>query len=94
MVKYQWNLTDEERIELKDRHLKRRGNYRMFEALQMLLGMQTEQEAVWWRSILDRLKVPEEFRHNLVADHTIGKIWVKGKVQPLDSLRNKDSIDM
>jgi len=89
MEKYQWKLTDEEMAELKDRTIKRRGNYRMFESLQTLLGIQMEQETAWWEGVALKHNIPQEHRHHIQADYETGKVWVKGKVPSLDNLRGK-----
>ena len=85
MNKKQWNLTDDEIAELKDRTFKRRGNYRMLEELQRLLGYEIERELAWWEGVRLRLNIPQDERHNLMANYELGKVWIKGQVPSLDN---------
>jgi hypothetical protein len=84
MEQYQWDLTDEERAQLKDRDVRRRGQLRLLEQIQRVEGYEVEKESAWWESVCLRLGIPPDKRHNLIADPTNGKVWVRGQVSELD----------
>lgn len=92
MIKKQWDLTDEEVVELKDRTVKRRGNYRMLEELQRLLGYEIEKELAWWEAVRLRLNIPASEKRNLITDHQLGKIWIRGEVPSLDKELDKRTL--
>ena len=80
----QWDLLPEEKSELRRRICVKNGNTKLIEALQRALGEQAFEEAAWWESLRLRLGLPVGSIQNLVANHELGKVWVKGKVGKLD----------
>ena len=89
MEQFQWELTEDEQAQLKDRWIRRIGQNRILEALQRLEGYQAQQETAWWEGVILRLGIPLKNRGNLRADHVTGKVWVGGKVSSLDNRPNQ-----
>ncbi len=80
----QWDLLPDEREQLRQKTLAKIGNIKLIEAVQRTLGQQAVAEAAWWEAVRLRIGVPKKDAGGLCADHTIGKVWIKGEVKSLD----------
>lgn len=81
----QWDLLPEERAQLRERTHAKIGNIKLIEALQRTLGLQAEAEGAWWEALRVRLGLSGKDAGSLIADHELGKVWIKGKVKKLDN---------
>lgn len=84
MAKKQWDLTDVEIGELIRRAEQKMGRVILLAELQRQYGMEAKAEGAWWEAFQLKHKIPSECRYRLIADHTVGKVWVKGEVKELD----------
>ena len=84
MPKKQWDLTDVEIGELIRRDEQRMGRTILLAELQRQYGLEAKAESAWWESFRLKHKIPKECAYRLVADHRVGKAWVKGEVKELD----------
>ena len=82
----QWDLTKSEITDLAVRRELRMGRFKLLEALQRQFGIEAEAENGWWEALSLSHKIPKEYRHRLLTDHRIGKVWVSGEVDNLDNL--------
>lgn len=80
----QWDLTNDEIAELVVREEQKAGRIKLLEALQRQYGMEAKAEHAWWEAFILRHKIPIECRYRLIADHRVGKVWVKEEVKELD----------
>ena len=86
MSKKQWDLTEDEKAQLRERFNARIGRIKLLEALQRLYGCEVDAEIAWWEVVRLRCKIPKGEADRLVADHRVGKVWVLGEVEKLDNL--------
>ncbi len=86
MKKKQWDLTEHEIAELVGREEQKVGRIKLLEALQRQYGMEAKADSAWWEALVLRNKIPSELRYRLMADHRIGKVWVKGEVKEFDEM--------
>ncbi len=87
----QWDLSEEEAIQLQQRFYARLGTSRLLEALQRQLGEATIADSAWWDSVAINHKIPTENKDQLIACHETKKVWIKGECPDLD--KRKKSYD-
>ena len=80
MEKFEWDLTEDERLELDARLRKRLGLHKLIAAIRDMLGNEADAEIVWWASVRKRLGL-EDTQH-LIANAGLGKVWIEGQAQP------------
>lgn len=73
----EWDLTADETAQLRQSFLRRMGRNQILIQLQEIEGFQLEQDRAWWNAVRKRHEIPEEYKYKLLADHELGKVWVK-----------------
>ena len=73
----EWELTSEEQSDLREGFLRRHGAQRVLMELQRIEGLEMERERAWWEAFTRKHNIPEKYAHHLIADHALGKVWVK-----------------
>ena len=72
----EWELTDQERQDLKARQLRRVGRQKLIATITDMMGLEVEAEMDWWEALYKRLGIKADLRNKLIASCELGKVWL------------------
>lgn len=88
---YEWDLTEDETIQLQQRFRLRQGRDELLASLARLIGEERTAEGAWWESVRRNHNIPSKYFYQLRASHECRKVWVSDKVKRLDNLFLRES---